>query len=173
LALASVVISIIALSFSALVFADNRRRDQRDLFLKVHQQMIGDRLQNGRRILFQKARDEAAVAALNDDDYRDINEALSFYNILGYYVRKRYVRERDVLEFWADPIVRAWAAAKPFMAYRMSNDGYHVLDNFEDLAARAERELLRRGTANGAITPTPHGQAESATEQAGSLLRQA
>jgi hypothetical protein len=156
-ALTSIVISVIALVFSVLVFSESRRRDQRDLFLKVHQQMIGERLQNGRRILFQKAKDEAAVAALSDDEYRDVNEALSFYNILGYYVRKRYVREQDVMEFWADPVTRAWIAAKPFMAHRMSNDGYHVLDNFEDLAARAELELLRRGAADGPITPALQG----------------
>lgn len=171
-ALISVVISVIALGFSVLVFSDNRRRDQRDLFLKIHQQMIGERLQSGRRILFQKAKDEAGVAALSDDEYRDVNEALSFYNVLGYYVRKRYVRERDVMEFWAAPVTRAWIAAKPFMAYRMNNDGYHVLDNFEDLAVRAERELLRRGAIERTITPTLQGQAELAAEQFRPLLCQ-
>lgn len=47
LALISVVISLMAVGFSILVFVDNRRRDQRDLFLRIHQQMIGERLQRG------------------------------------------------------------------------------------------------------------------------------
>jgi len=160
LALISVVISLMAVGFSILVFVDNRRRDQRDLFLKIHQQMIGERLQRGRRILFQKAKDEASIAELSDEEYREINEALSFYNILGFYVQNRYVRERDVMEFWAVPVVRAWKAAKPFIAYRVSRDGYHVLDSFENLAARAERELLRRGATSAAFTSALQGQAE-------------
>ena len=51
----SITLSVAALAFSFFVFFDGRRRDRRDLFLKMHQLMISDDIAKGRYILFEKS----------------------------------------------------------------------------------------------------------------------
>ena len=141
----SVIISVTALAFSFFVFADNRRREKRDMFLHMHQLMISDEVAKGRYILFEKVKDKESVERLADDEYRDVNRALATYNALGLYVENKYLRERDVMGIWAVPIYRAWHTAQPFVAHRAEFQGYVPWAYFEILARRAERDLSRRG----------------------------
>jgi hypothetical protein len=141
----SVAISVSALGFSFYVFFESRRRDRRDIFLTMHQLMIGDDPARGRYLLFQKVTDADSIAQLTDEEYRNINRALATYNALGLYVSNGYVRERDVMDMWAQPICRAWYAAQPFISHRESFQGYRPWKYFELLAQRAEKELSRSG----------------------------
>lgn len=141
----SIIVSIIAFGFSVFVFTDSGKRDRRNIFLHIHEQLLSDQLQKGRYTLFRKVIDEASVQQLTGEEYRDINAALSFYNTLGFYVKNGYVKEHDVMELWDMSISRAWIAAQPFMAHRKTTLGYHILDNFEFLAGRAKKELIRKG----------------------------
>ena len=61
---------------------------------------------------------------LPDGEWRDIERAISAYNALGLYIAKRYIKERDVMDIWAEPIYRAWKAAQPYLTYRMRRDDY-------------------------------------------------
>ena len=140
----SITLSVAALAFSFFVFFDGRRRDRRDLFLKMHQLMISDDIAKGRYILFEKVTDEESVKRLSGDEYRDINRALATYNALGLYVENKYLRERDVMDMWARPIYRAWHIAQPFIAYREQFQGYRPWGYFATLAQKAEHELSRR-----------------------------
>jgi hypothetical protein len=47
----SVFISIIALGFSFFAFFEGRRKDQRDIFLQIHQLLISDDLRRGRYLI--------------------------------------------------------------------------------------------------------------------------
>jgi hypothetical protein len=145
----TIIISILALGFSVFVFANSGKRDRRDLFLHIHQQLLSDQLQRGRFTLFRKVTDEAAVDQLTGEEYRDVNAALSFYNTLGFYVKSGYVKEHDVMELWDRAIWQAWIAAQPFMTHRQKNMGYHILNNFEFLAGKAREELIRKGMVSG------------------------
>src|ERR1700761_3050107 len=87
----SIVLSVFALCFSMYVFVDSRRRERRDMFLKIHETLINDDLQRGRQLLFIKVTDECSVESLNPDEYRDVNRALGTYNILGLYLKNGYV----------------------------------------------------------------------------------
>jgi|SRR5579859_3279261 len=144
----TVTISILALSFSLFVFVDSRRKDQRDLFLRLHQLLNDADMQRGRYLLFHKAADEASVERLSDDEWRDINRALATFNTLGLYVSKSYVSEHDVLEIWARPIVRTWKAAQPYITYRVRLQGYRPWRYFAFLAEKAQQELDNRGDSS-------------------------
>lgn len=143
----SVALSIIAVGFSAYVFVDSRRRDRRDIFLKIHELLISDDLQRGRYLLFEKIVDEASVERLSAQEYRDINRAIGTYTTLGLYLKNGYVNERDVMALWAMPIHRAWHSAQPFIAHRQRSQGAHPWTYFELLAQKAEEELTRQGIA--------------------------
>lgn len=141
----SVLISILALGFSLFAFFDGRRKDRRDLFLQMHQLLISDDLRRGRWILFQKVVDEDSVELLSDDEWRDVDRAMSAYNALGLYIANGYVKERDVMDIWAEPIYRAWKAARPYEAYRKRLEGSSPWKYFDYLAERAGLEISRVG----------------------------
>lgn len=140
------------------VFTDSSKRDRRNIFLSIHQQLLSDQLQKGRYILFRKVTDETSIEQLTGEEYRDINAALSFYNTLGFYVKNDYVKERDVMELWDMSIWRAWVAAQPFMTHRQKNVGYHILNNFELLAGKAQKELIRKGVVSAQPMSAPKVQ---------------
>jgi hypothetical protein len=134
-----------ALGFSLYVFVDSQRRDRRDIFLKVNEYLTNDDILRGRHILFQKVTDEASVEHLNVHDFRDVNRAITAYNMLALYVKNQYVDERDVMDMWAIPIYRAWRVAQPFITYREHAHGYNPWPYFELLAQKSKEELIRKG----------------------------
>lgn len=146
-AVVSIVLSIAALMFSIYVFVNNRRLDKRNTLIKMHELLISDRHQRGRFLLFDKITDESSVDKLSDEDYRDINGAISGFSLLGLYVQNGYVNERDALDAWAISIARAWEAAKPFIAHRKNRQGYNPHLWFEPIARKAQEHLARTGKA--------------------------
>ncbi len=137
----SIGISLLAFGFSFFVFVDNRRKDQRDTFLRLHQLLNDDDMQRGRYLLFQKATDQTSVEQLTENEWRDINRVLSTFNTLGFYIAKHYVSDPDVLEIWARPIVRTWTAAQPYIAYREGLQGYRPWRYFDLLAGKAQEHI--------------------------------
>lgn len=137
----SVTLSILALGFSAFVFVESRRRDRRDIFLRMTEYLTGEDIQRGRQLLFEKVTDEASVDRLSDHEYRDIHRAVNAFNILGLYVKNRYLLESDVLDVWAVPVYRFWRAAQPYMVHRESAQGFKTWGYFDSLAIRCRESL--------------------------------
>src|SRR4051812_42018121 len=104
----SAITSIAALGISIFVLFETRRRDRRDLLLRIHEQLIGDDPQRGRHLLFQLG--DRPVQELPDDDFRCINRALARYDVLGMYMEQGHVRKGDVMRLWAEPAFLAWRA---------------------------------------------------------------
>jgi hypothetical protein len=134
----SIGISLLALALSFFVFVDNRRKDQRDTFLRLHQVFNDDEIQRGRHLLFNKATDQDSIEKLTESEWRDITRVIANFNTLGFYLAKHYVSESDVLELWARPIIRTWTAAQPFMTYRQDLQGYRSWRYFDLLARKAQ-----------------------------------
>ena len=63
IAVASIVLSVIALVFSIFVFAEGRRRYKRDVFLKINEAMISEDQNRGRQLLLSQP-DEVSVESL-------------------------------------------------------------------------------------------------------------
>ena len=149
-----IAISVTALVFSIFVFTENRRRDRRDMFLRLHELLYSDDLQRGRNTLFRKVTDETSVEQLDDQEYRDVIRVLGAYNALGLYIRKKYVNERDVLDTWSESSYRMWIRAQSVRDYREKNEGYRPWDNLELLGQKAQQALLKKGSSLPEITDT-------------------
>jgi hypothetical protein len=141
----SILISVLALGFSFFVFFDSRRRDQRDIFLKMHELLISDDVLRCRYVLFQTVTDEDSIKRLTDSEWRDVNRAMATLNALGLYLENGYVKERDVMDIWARPICRVWKAAQPVIDYRERLQGYEPWKHFSFLAEKAQQYLDRTG----------------------------
>lgn len=137
----SIVLSVLALGFSMFVFIESRRRDRRDIFLKITEYLTSDDIQRGRYTLFEKVADEPNVERLSDDEYRDAHRAVNAFNVLGLCVKNGYVNERDVLDAWAIPVYRAHRAAQPFLTFRERTHGYPSWPYF-DAWHRNVRKIL-------------------------------
>jgi hypothetical protein len=140
----STVISVVALGFSLFVLVDNRRRDRRDLLLKLHEELVSEERQRGRRLIYQLA--DQPVESWESDQYDRVNNALAFFDVFGMYVDQRYVRKDDALRLWAEPVYLAWQAAQPFLEFRARQVGYRAWPYFERFARDAEADLRRRGS---------------------------
>jgi hypothetical protein len=156
----SIVLSIAAFTFSIYVFVDSHKKDRRNILLSMHELLISDRHQKGRYLLFDKVTDEPSVERLSDQDYRDINGAISAYSLLGLYIENGYVNERDVLDAWAVSIARTWEAAKPFLAHREHKHGYNPHIGFEPLARKSQEYMARKGIAFEYVTWRRTGDTE-------------
>src|SRR5690349_8827448 len=127
-------ISGTALLLSIYVFVENRRQYRRNALLRIHQLLMSDDVQRGRYLLFEKVIDESSIQNLSSQDYGDINRALAAFNLLGLYVQKGYVEEKEVMDIWARPVYRSWIAAQPFFAHREQHAGYRLSPFFDLLA---------------------------------------
>ena len=145
-AVVSVILSIVALGLSIYVFAESRRRDRRDMFLKVHHELLlSDDALRGRQILFDKVTDEASVEILSDDEYREVHRAMGMLNTLAYYMKKGYVDEKDVMGIWAEALYRACLVAEPVIKHREHRTGHSPWTHLDYLAKGTRTYLAHRG----------------------------
>ena len=50
----SILLSVVAFGFSLFVFVDSRRRDRRDVFLKINEYLTSEDILRGRYVLHKK-----------------------------------------------------------------------------------------------------------------------
>lgn len=155
--LAAIAVSVLAVTISLFSLLANRRKDRRDVFLKLHEQLISPELQNGRRVLFDLYARSGQVQDLSREDYTSANRALAMFDIAGLYCHKKYVSEAEILELWAAPLVRMKYAAEPFMRHRDAfSPGVPVWPHYRRLADHAEELLRGQGVDIVQFTaPTP------------------
>jgi hypothetical protein len=61
IAVASIVLSLIAVGFSIFAFMEGRHRYKMDLFLKIHELMISEDSYRGRQLLLSGEYDDASI----------------------------------------------------------------------------------------------------------------
>jgi len=142
----SVAVAAAAFAVSLSTFLINRRRDRRDLFLRLHERLASVDQQRGRWLIHERlGRQHKRVEDLSDD-YEAINNALATLNIGCFYYVRRYISRKDWLEIWSVPIVRAIDAAQPFLAYRDALvGGARTWPEMRQFAADARKYLQQRG----------------------------
>lgn len=137
----AIVLSSVALFFSAFVFLHNRQTVKRELLLRIHdQQLVADR-QDGRRVLFQLYEQKMPPESLSYEDHRAVNHALSIFNVIGFLYCKRYVPRRDLMDLWAITGTRLFDAAERsgFLALRDSQNRVPIWPYFRRFVADARR----------------------------------
>jgi len=139
----SAIVATIALVASLYALVETRKKDRRDSFLKLHEQLIGDDAQRGRALLMKLG---PSPNRLSEEDFRCIKRALARYDLLGMYVARGYVRLDDALTLWAEPLYFALRASPNFIAYTEKTDGYRPWGGFLELATQAEKQLRLRNS---------------------------
>lgn len=157
----TVALSAAALAVSLSSFLVNflaaRRRDRRDLLLRMHERLTTADQQRGRRLLYVMSESGKRVEDLSDQDYELVNNALASLNTLGLYYRRRYVPRAALLELWAETLVRLMRPAEPFLAHR---DAIRVGSIWPHLRVLAEdsRKYLRKHGRDPAVVEASAGR---------------
>jgi hypothetical protein len=154
----AIVLSSCALALSLYVFFHSRRKDKRDLFLRMHEQLVSPDRQRGRRLLYEMASTGRSVEDLEADEYESINNALAYLDVLGIYYKNRYVRRQDVMEIWALPLVRLMQAAQPFLEHRDTDQGSPIWPRLRTLTTEAQLYLDRHHLTVRPVTLTSSSQ---------------
>jgi hypothetical protein len=147
----AIAFSIAAVVIAASTFMASLYRDRRDLLLRFLEYLGRPDQQLGRRLIYDMAEAETRVEDLGER-YELINGALSALNVLAIYYERRYIRRKDVLEYWASNVVRTYEAADAFLAHRGTFTGRTPWPQLDLLARDAQTYLQRTepGAAAGA-----------------------
>lgn len=138
----SLCLSLSAAVLSVVALLDNRRKDRRDNYLKLHEMLISEDRHRGRQIMYMRCAGGSPISQIPEGERAMISRAIATYDAVGLYVKRGYVDENDVMDTWADSVQRAWRSAQPFIVDR--RDGHGVKDPwpfFRYLAQRAERYI--------------------------------
>ncbi|MEV6005639.1 hypothetical protein AB0M29_02410 [Streptomyces sp. NPDC051976] len=126
----SVAVSVVALTQST-------RWQKRDLFLALHEKLTHPELQSGRTLLreeINKPDDAQNMREWRTEEYRKAVSAIAMFDILGLYVKRRYIKKVWVFEEWG------WLYAEVY------SHGRHVIEE-------------RRANSGNGRQPWPHFQA--------------
>ncbi|KAB2347239.1 hypothetical protein [Actinomadura rudentiformis] len=140
----SIGISIIALTFSLLVFFHSRWVNKRDILMRLHDEFLTRDKQVGRRLIYEMAEQQRSIDDLSFEEHVLINNTLASLNLLGIYYHRRYVRRADVLELWAMPLARIITAAQPFLEHRDRHQQAPIWPHLRSMCQDAERYVQRQ-----------------------------
>ncbi|GAB2994711.1 DUF2800 domain-containing protein [Amycolatopsis acidiphila] len=161
----AIVLSFIALLFSAFVFLYNRRASKRDLYVRMHDQLLDADRQHGRRVLFELAEQNQQPGDLTSEEHRYANHALATLELFGFLYFKRYIPRRDALEMWGITITRLVDAGEQsgFLALRDAQNGMPVWPYLRRLAVDSRRHRSRNAlhTAPEPESAKPGGHVQS------------
>jgi hypothetical protein len=124
-AVVSLLISVAALSVSLVALLAKRRQDRRELFFKMHERLIDPDLKRGRQILRERVTSAEKAREMHEHDpdaYQLVGRALAMFDILGCYVRRRYIDEGLVLEEWGHTYAGAWASGRHVVVERAGRE---------------------------------------------------
>jgi hypothetical protein len=145
LAVASTILSIIAVGFSIFVFIDGRTRYKRDMFLKIHEIMISEPSYRGRQLLLSQKHDQKSINDIDLSDRAQVSRAIALFDTIGLYLHRDYLIEEDVISMWGPSACRVWRAAQPFIERRAQQSGDpNAYPYFRYLVGRSEASRLGR-----------------------------
>lgn len=133
----------------------SHRMDRRSTLLKLTEQLIDPKMQEGRRLLHAYAEQGTEWWLARDPqdpghgDVDKINAALALFDIAGWYVERGYIDKEALLELWARAVVVCWDRAQPYVQMRRSREDWRGWAKFEFLAHEA-RIHIAQSKASGA-----------------------
>jgi hypothetical protein len=99
----SIVISVAAFGLSVFTWRERRSNDKRDLFLRLHERLIDDDFQRGRRILTRLVQSSEEIEELvreRSRDYEMVSRTLSMLDVAALYVKQGYIDKQLFMEEW-------------------------------------------------------------------------
>lgn len=141
-ALISGVIALSALALGIVNLTRSIRNDKRDLFLKVHRELLDPDLIDGRRLLYQLTAPSKRGELLGaSDSYTKMNRALAMFDVLALYVDYGWIRRETVLDEWSYSLAKSLEPALVFIRDRDESEDVWSWPHYRALAeAAVERE---------------------------------
>jgi hypothetical protein len=143
--LISIIISCGAFIFSLYTWRERIAKDQRDLFLRLHERLLDVELQHGRRILFRQINSMEDVRALFHEKpelYDLANMALAMLDTAALYVERRYIDGELFMEEWGYTYRQMLEHASYFLAERVERNAVpnpHPWGHFYSFAKQATK----------------------------------
>ncbi|WP_304450848.1 hypothetical protein [Nocardiopsis sp. YSL2] len=137
--IAALIGAIAAISVFVADILIRKHSDRRNLLLKIHEEMTEIENQRGRRILIKLLEENKHTRRLEEKDREMVNKSLSLIDIMGYYCRKGYIEESEVLTLWGASFQRILPKAEEFARQMDAEKG--------EVTWRYGRDLLNK--ANG------------------------
>ncbi len=142
--------AIPAFVVSAAAFGFTRYTNRRNLLLRIHELLLDLQNQRGRRLLHLVAAADG-WDELNEENRELINHALAMFDVLGFYVARRYVKFDDAHDLWEPAAILAWERAAPYIQDRRATEQRPVWPYFERFAEDARRQSVTASAGH----PTP------------------
>jgi hypothetical protein len=139
----SILVSFGAFAFSLYSWRERVRQDQRDLFFKLHEHLVGADQQRGRRILYRQihcVEDAQVLLRENPLEYDLANMALATLDIAALYVERNYIDEKTFMEEWGYTYKDIFEHARSFITERLERNAAphpHPLGHFHSFALKA------------------------------------
>lgn len=109
--LVTAIIGTVAVLVALGTYAFNWAKTRKELFLKIHEQLMALELQEGRRLLHKLVDPSQAELGIDPEsaDYQKINRAVAMFDVMGMYAYLGYIPKSWVLEEWGRTLDHAKA----------------------------------------------------------------
>lgn len=121
----SILISCGAFVLSIYTWRERIVKDQRDLFLRLHERLLDVELQHGRRILFRQVNSVEDARSLFQDkpDFYDLaNMALAMLDTAALYVERKYIDGELFMQEWGYTYKNILEHARYFLDERIERN---------------------------------------------------
>ena len=135
-------VALIALCISVANYYQGRRRDKRDLFISVHQELIKPEAAEGRQVLYGiKDADKAVGIAKKEYESGRIYTALAVFDLLALYVESKWIDYETVRREWYYSLVHTRYGANMWIAERYKDrEQWHSWEHYQRLSKRLEAD---------------------------------
>lgn len=155
----ALLISVAAFGLSVFTWRERRVNDKRDLFLRVHEQLVDQGLQRGRRFLRDEvtSSDEAMrMVRERYDDYVMICRAISMFDIAALYVEQGYINKELFISEWGNVYFELRANLLLLIAERAKDGRPHLWSwpHFKSLADEVHARWEIHNDLSPDLSPT-------------------
>ncbi len=140
LALCSALLAVAALMLGVVNYFHAQRRDKRDLFIRIHEELIKPDAAEGRRHLYTIKDPSDAVAIAGDQERSGaIYRALAMFDLLALYSESEWIDESQVLQEWGYSLRNTLDPANMWIAERYRDrEEWHSWEHYQRLARAAK-----------------------------------
>lgn len=141
----ALLVSLLALVLTGANTVWARRRDKREMFLRMHDRLLDPEVVAGRRMLYTiNSREYASHLSGEDQEaLTRIYRALALYDVLGLYVERKWIDKQTVLDEWGESLSKSLTPGRFFIRGVRSGDNARVKNwpHWQKLAEEADAHI--------------------------------
>jgi hypothetical protein len=133
--LLTALIGVVAIALTTYTIVQTRKQRRLDAFTSVHNLLITEESQRGRRMVYAAA-DSGSWPDRNSPEWDEMNRALAMLETLAMYIDKKIVDRDLAMESWCQAFRRSRGPAEQFMNLR--GDDYVIWPYLRAMFREAE-----------------------------------